>query len=163
MSFNFVSKNIAVPSGYEAHLSGAFTGDFDGDGSDLANVSHIEQSHQGLIDDYRIVFFNNSTSSYSNERNIRGSSELRYSPTDQEFEIGTDKVKLILTDNGSGIPQHILNKIFNLYFTTKAQGTGIGLSIVQKIIMEHGGTISVESKENLGASFTIILPIIFEA
>ena len=80
----------------------------------------------------------------------------------ESFGYGTDKVKLVLTDDGSGIPQHILNKIFNLYFTTKAKGTGIGLSIVQKIIMEHGGTISVESKENLGASFTIILPIIFE-
>ncbi|MCB9257885.1 MAG: hypothetical protein H6612_00915 [Ignavibacteriales bacterium] len=68
-----------------------------------------------------------------------------------------------IKDNGPGIPSHILNKIFNLYFTTKAKGTGIGLSIVQKIIMEHGGIINVESEENNGTEFSIKLPIIYNS
>jgi signal transduction histidine kinase len=67
-------------------------------------------------------------------------------------------INIIISDNGNGIPSHLLNKIFNLYFTTKAKGTGIGLSIVQKIITEHNGFITVESKENIGTTFTIILP-----
>lgn len=79
------------------------------------------------------------------------------------YKQDTNKIKLIVSDDGKGIPRHILTKVFNLYFTTKAKGTGIGLSIVQKIIMEHGGVISVHSIENSGTSFTIILPIIFEA
>lgn len=79
------------------------------------------------------------------------------------FKQDTNKIKLIVSDDGKGIPEHILKKVFNLYFTTKAKGTGIGLSIVQKIIMEHGGVISVHSIENSGTSFTIVLPIIFEA
>ncbi|MCB0732466.1 MAG: hypothetical protein KDC88_15695 [Ignavibacteriae bacterium] len=68
-----------------------------------------------------------------------------------------------IKDNGPGIPSHILNKIFNLYFTTKAKGTGIGLSIVQKIIMEHGGIINVESEKNNGTEFSIKLPIIYNS
>ncbi len=77
---------------------------------------------------------------------------------------GYDCNQIILTvsDNGCGIPEHIKNRIFNLYYTTKAKGTGIGLSIVQKIIMEHAGTISVESEEGKGSMFSIILPINLE-
>ena len=69
------------------------------------------------------------------------------------------KVTLKISDNGKGIPKHILNNIFNLYFTTKAKGTGIGLSIVQQIIYEHNGTISVESNEGSGTTFTIEMPV----
>ena len=53
-------------------------------------------------------------------------------------------------------------KIFNLYYTTKAKGTGIGLSIVQRIIFEHKGTISVKSEKNIGTSVNISLPISVE-
>ena len=49
-------------------------------------------------------------------------------------------------------------RIFNLYFTTKAKGTGIGLSIVQRIIYEHEGVISVESQVGSGTTFHITLP-----
>lgn len=64
-----------------------------------------------------------------------------------------------ITDNGSGIPKHIQNNIFNLYYTTKASGTGIGLSIIQRIILEHNGTIEFESEEKVGTTFIIRLPI----
>ncbi|MBK7981279.1 MAG: ATP-binding protein [Ignavibacteriae bacterium] len=69
-----------------------------------------------------------------------------------------NNIKIEIADNGIGISKNMLNKIFNLYFTTKAKGTGIGLSIVQRIIFEHGGTISVNSEENSGTLFTITLP-----
>ena len=68
-------------------------------------------------------------------------------------------VQISLKDNGPGIPQHIQKKIFNLYFTTKAKGTGIGLSIVQRIVFEHGGSLEFESMENSGTLFTLIIPI----
>lgn len=60
-----------------------------------------------------------------------------------------------IADNGCGIPKENLNKIFNLYFTTKSSGTGLGLSIVQQIISQHDGTIYVESSENKGTKFVI--------
>ncbi|MCK5078126.1 MAG: hypothetical protein KAR38_17220, partial [Calditrichia bacterium] len=67
---------------------------------------------------------------------------------------------IIISDDGPGIPIDILPKIFNLYFTTRANGTGIGLSIVQKIIDEHFATISVNSATNKETTFTINIPIV---
>ncbi|MEP6950839.1 MAG: two-component regulator propeller domain-containing protein [Ginsengibacter sp.] len=63
-------------------------------------------------------------------------------------------------DNGSGIPQKVLDKIFQPFFTTKptGQGTGLGLSISYDIIKSHGGEMSVETKENEFTEFMIILP-----
>ena len=72
------------------------------------------------------------------------------------------KTNLIIEikDNGSGIAQDQLEKIFDLYYTNKKDGNGIGLSISQKIISQHNGTISVTSKENQGSTFKIILPLL---
>lgn len=70
-----------------------------------------------------------------------------------------DKIEMKISDNGKGIPKHILNNIFNIYFTTKAKGTGIGLSIVQQIVYEHNGIISVNSTEGIGTEFTLEFPI----
>ena len=67
-------------------------------------------------------------------------------------------VKIALTDTGPGIPVENLDKIFNPFFTTRADGTGLGLSIVQRIINEHGGSISVQSQG--GTTFTISLPLV---
>jgi two-component system, NtrC family, sensor histidine kinase HydH len=61
-------------------------------------------------------------------------------------------------DDGPGMAEDIRNNIFNLYYTTKAKGTGIGLSIVQRIIYEHNGMISVESRVGKGTVFTLRLP-----
>ena len=68
-------------------------------------------------------------------------------------------VKII--DSGSGIPEHILPSIFDPFFTTKdkGKGTGLGLSVSQGIIAKHGGRIMVNSKENHGTTFTVILPV----
>lgn len=68
------------------------------------------------------------------------------------------KIEIKISDNGRGISQDNLNKIFNLYFTTKAKGSGIGLSIVQKIISDHNGLISINSEIGKGTTFTILIP-----
>lgn len=62
-------------------------------------------------------------------------------------------------DNGPGIPAEVLSKIFNLYFTTKDRGTGIGLAIVQRIVDQHGGVITVESETGEGTVFIINMPV----
>lgn len=62
-------------------------------------------------------------------------------------------------DTGIGIPSDSLPKIFDAYYTTKEEGSGLGLMIVYQIIREHGGRIEVTSKPNSGTTFTIILPI----
>jgi len=73
-------------------------------------------------------------------------------------QLDSNKIEINLTDSGKGIPVEIVNKIFDLYFTTKQKGNGIGLSVVQKIIYEHNGIISVENKPVKGAVFRIIIP-----
>jgi signal transduction histidine kinase len=67
------------------------------------------------------------------------------------------KLQLSLTDNGHGIPADDLPKIFIPFFTTKANGTGLGLALVHRIITEHGGSITVDSGSE-GTTFTVTLP-----
>ncbi|RKX85527.1 MAG: PAS domain-containing sensor histidine kinase [Spirochaetes bacterium] len=68
-------------------------------------------------------------------------------------------VLLKISDTGSGIPDELMDKIFEPYFTTKDFGTGLGLTLVYKIVKEHLGEISVNSKEGEGTTFTISFPI----
>ncbi|HXL57044.1 MAG TPA: HAMP domain-containing sensor histidine kinase, partial [Chitinophagaceae bacterium] len=73
-----------------------------------------------------------------------------------------DKIEIRVKDNGNGIPQKIIDKIFQPFFTTKptGQGTGLGLSLSYDIIKAHGGEIKVETKEGEGAEFVIKLPLL---
>lgn len=70
-----------------------------------------------------------------------------------------EEVKIAISDTGTGIPESQLSKIFEPYFTTKKNGTGLGLTITFKIIKEHSGEITVDSKEGKGSTFTIHLPV----
>ena len=87
---------------------------------------------------------------------------IKYEPT---VSISTkkinDKVEIKVADNGNGIPQKILEKIFQPFFTTKptGQGTGLGLSLSYDIVKAHGGELKVETKENEETAFIISLPI----
>jgi len=69
------------------------------------------------------------------------------------------EIHIQVGDTGTGISEEHLGKIFEPYFTTKQNGTGLGLTLTYKIIKEHGGDISVDSKVNQGTTFTISLPI----
>jgi len=70
-----------------------------------------------------------------------------------------DSVEIIFKDTGVGISKENMKKIFTPFFTTKAKGVGIGLSICKKFVKEHNGEIRVESEEGKGSVFTVILPI----
>jgi signal transduction histidine kinase len=61
-------------------------------------------------------------------------------------------------DNGRGIKKEDLSKVFTPYFTTKSTGTGIGLFLVKQIVENHNGTISFETKENKGTTFSLVIP-----
>ena len=71
------------------------------------------------------------------------------------------KVEISVSDNGTGIPQRVLDKIFQPFFTTKptGQGTGLGLSLSYDIVKAHGGELKVETKEGEGSAFIIQLPV----
>jgi signal transduction histidine kinase len=69
-------------------------------------------------------------------------------------------VEIRVKDNGPGIPAHIVDKIFQPFFTTKptGQGTGLGLSLAYDIVKAHGGELKVETILNEGTTFNIIIP-----
>jgi two-component system NtrC family sensor kinase len=75
--------------------------------------------------------------------------------------VGRDKVEIKVSDNGDGIPQNIVDKIFQPFFTTKptGQGTGLGLSLSYDIIKAHGGEIKVNTTTGSGTEFIINLPV----
>ena len=67
-------------------------------------------------------------------------------------------LRIYITDNGPGISPETLNKIFMPFFTTKANGTGLGLAVVQKIVVQHGGSIEARNQAQGGAEFIVWLP-----
>jgi two-component system, NtrC family, nitrogen regulation sensor histidine kinase NtrY len=67
-------------------------------------------------------------------------------------------VRLIVSDNGPGIPVAEREKLFMPYYSTKRRGSGLGLAIVRRIVAEHGGTVEVGENEPKGTKFTIELP-----
>jgi signal transduction histidine kinase len=67
-------------------------------------------------------------------------------------------VEIGIIDRGSGIEPEHLENIFNPFFTTKATGVGLGLAIVSKIVDEHGGKVSVDSRPGVGSTFRVFLP-----
>ncbi|MDQ6890707.1 MAG: ATP-binding protein, partial [Bacteroidota bacterium] len=72
-----------------------------------------------------------------------------------------DKLEIRVRDNGTGMPQKVLDKIFQPFFTTKptGQGTGLGLSLSYDVIKAHGGELKVRTKEGEFAEFVITVPI----
>jgi signal transduction histidine kinase len=71
---------------------------------------------------------------------------------------GDGRVRIVVADTGPGIPPENLEKIFNLYYSTKPGGTGLGLPMAKKIIDEHRGSLTVASVVGQGTTFTISLP-----
>ena len=74
-------------------------------------------------------------------------------------EVDDSHVTISFIDSGHGIAPEQIGRLFEPYFTTKQNGTGLGLMIVQRIVREHGGTIEVESDKDRGTTFRIKLPI----
>jgi signal transduction histidine kinase len=70
-----------------------------------------------------------------------------------------DSVEISVSDTGAGIPPESLERIFRPFYTTKRGGTGLGLSLCRRIIRQHGGTLTVESKPGKGSRFIIRLPL----
>jgi signal transduction histidine kinase len=75
----------------------------------------------------------------------------------QSAKVGKDCL-LEITDTGPGIPEEVQKKIFNLYFTTKEKGSGIGLAMTFRLVQLHGGTIEILSKAGRGATFRMTFP-----
>lgn len=72
---------------------------------------------------------------------------------------GESVARIVISDTGPGIPAENLDRVFEPYFTTKEDGTGLGLAMTHKILQDHHGGIRAESKAGGGATFVITLPL----
>ena len=75
-----------------------------------------------------------------------------------KFALGPGAIEISFTDNGPGIPEDDLTRIFDPYFTTREEGTGLGLAMVKNVILQHGGQIRADNSPAGGAIFTMIFP-----
>jgi len=64
-----------------------------------------------------------------------------------------------VSDNGPGIPNDVIDQVFDPFFTTRAAGTGLGLAVLASVVQRHGGTVHATNRESGGAQFTILLPV----
>lgn len=74
--------------------------------------------------------------------------------------IGSQRVELVVSDSGPGIPFELMGHLFEPYVTTKSRGTGLGLAIVKRIVDEHGGSLKAESEAGKGTRIRVFLPLI---
>ncbi len=79
-----------------------------------------------------------------------------------EEDAGRPAQRISILDNGSGIPEDSLDKVFLPFYTTKSEGTGLGLAVVQKIVLQHGGRVEVRNRPEGGAEFILWLPVVRE-
>jgi signal transduction histidine kinase len=121
----------------------------------IGNINIIPQDIGRVI----LNLINNAFYSANEKKKAQGDS---YEPAVSVItkKIGTT-VEIKVKDNGNGIPQKIVDKIFQPFFTTKptGQGTGLGLSLSYDIVKAHGGEIKVETREGEGSEFIIQLPL----
>jgi signal transduction histidine kinase len=76
--------------------------------------------------------------------------------------VNAREIEIAFTDEGPGIPEHILPRVFDPFFTTKppGQGTGLGLAIAQGIVADHDGRFQVDTRMAAGTTFRVILPVV---
>ena len=121
----------------------------------IGNVNIIPQDIGRVL----LNLYNNAFYAVAERKKLVGDN---YEPT---VSVSTnklnDKVQISVKDNGNGIPQKIVDKIFQPFFTTKptGQGSGLGLSLSYDIVKAHGGEIKLETKEGGGSEFYIVLPV----
>ncbi|HLX93744.1 MAG TPA: ATP-binding protein [Puia sp.] len=126
--------------------------DFD---TTIGNINIIPQDIGRVL----LNLYNNAFYAVSEKKQTAGAG---FEPTVSVSTRKTEKkITIIVKDNGDGIPQKVIDKIFQPFFTTKptGQGTGLGLSLSYDIVKAHGGEISVNTKEGEYTEFTIELPV----
>ena len=123
-------KNISVKMNYDPNVTNA--------------TVDAEQIRRVFIN-----LFENSIDALNNDGKIEISTK---------FDFNTNKIFIRFSDNGTGIPSTDRDMLFLPHFTTKKRGTGIGLAIVNRIVVDHGGSISVKNNQPRGTTFEIQIP-----
>ena len=129
----------------------------EGQGERLSLFADRSQIEQVLIN-----LIKNAYESGATEVELTASETLSNSPLKEENSLplreGRGGSVICVRDNGCGMSPDVLAQAFIPFFTTKQAGTGIGLALCRQIILKHGGTITIDSEEGRGTTFTISLP-----
>ena len=89
---------------------------------------------------------------------------IQHGATEISLKLGvSDEIALEFADNGKGIPVALRRQVFDPFFTTRTGGTGLGLAVVQNLVLSHGGEIQVTGADSGGACFQIHFPLAAEA
>ena len=118
------------------------------DQAEVPLLSGNENALRGVV----MNLLNNAVEACSGRGNI----ELRFARS------GGDTLLITVEDDGSGIDQAALARVFEPFYTTKSTGTGLGLAVVESVVRAHGGSVSCRSKAGKGSVFTLVLPIVTE-
>jgi signal transduction histidine kinase len=145
----------AKDKSFNATIKKDFDGSLSADEAGIGTINIIPQDIGKVIHNLLL----NAFYAVTEKKKLAGD---EYEPTVSVSTKKTDdKVQIKVKDNGNGVPQKIVDKIFQPFFTTKptGQGTGLGLSLSYEIIKAHGGELKVEGNEEEGAEFLIVLPV----
>lgn len=121
MSYNILSGNVSTPSDTRVELTGNFSGSFEGDGTNLANVSHVQQSQN---DQYRIPYFNDPVSDGSGDSNLRGDPTFTFNPSTAVLTVS--KITATGLSAGSATTSSFLalDSSYNVVLTSSSGGGG---------------------------------------
>ncbi|MGK0187795.1 MAG: signal transduction histidine kinase/CheY-like chemotaxis protein [Verrucomicrobiales bacterium] len=120
--------------------------------------------HPAMVDDTQITqvlnnLIINGRQAMNNAGKIRVCAENIWISSDTDVDAPEGEyIRITVADRGCGIPQEDLENIFNPFFTTKKDGTGLGLVVTRAIVRSHGGDITVRSQVNVGTQFSVYLP-----
>lgn len=123
----------------------------------LCNFNQKIMIDEKLFRDVVMNILGNAKQAIIQKQNLQESVENSKISVLTDFD--SEKFTLNISDTGCGMDEETASKVFEPYFTTKATGTGLGLTMAYKIIREFNGDISVESKKDEGTTFTIKIPI----
>jgi signal transduction histidine kinase len=145
------AKDNSLSAG-QAGFNTAMKTDF---GENIGNINIIPQDIGRVF----LNLYNNAFYAVSEKQKL---SIEGYQPTvSVRIKKVNDELEISVADNGNGIPEKVLDKVFQPFFTTKPtrQGTGLGLSLSYDIIKAHGGNINIRNTPGAGVEFIITLPI----
>ena len=157
----------AKDKSFNATMKTDFDDSLSADEAGIGKVNIIPQDiGRVLLNLYNNAFY--ATGERQKAESLKQEESVKYNPTvtvrtfmNPPME-GRKAVIISVSDNGNGIPQKIVDKIFQPFFTTKptGQGTGLGLSLSYDIVKAHGGELKVETSEGKGSTFIIQLPVV---
>ena len=128
--------------------------DFSGSNSDIK----IEMDKTDALQIFTNLFLN-SIQAIDRVGKITIKAKTLYIESDRDSLRAGKYVKIIVNDNGSGIPEKDINKVFDPFFTTKNEGTGLGMYVIRTIVEKNSGSIKLLSKEGIGTTVEILLPL----